>query len=592
MEKRYLLRFGIVSLCMLLAVAFGMPRRAAAVADSETGDYCMQTIFEGNGGSGTPGCTANDSAVSLVSTGSSGTTYCKPGENVTASLIMSVTSATPDRYDLGLYMALDGGSAITGTDCFHTFWQTGVDYHDSLIDGTDSNLTNIDGDTCLDLTGGGTVGKKEAENITFLCQDTDGDGHADLNGCVGWRQNVKGSCDDLSGTGPATKSKCSCGSFNTDIVVAEPALSVTKVTSNGTTSATVGTGANVAFTITATNTGNVPLDNVDLDSAEKTDCTTNGTLTGPTGTAAPDGPLAPGDSWTWTCTINNATENFANCVTAVSNYTYPGDDTPTEIDSSQACANITVGSMDLEKVANPTTYNTAGQTITYTYTLTNVSGTTISGPFSISDNMTTATCNQPGTLAASQTVTCTGTYTITQADIDNGSVTNTATGGAFIDAEPITTQEATATVTAVQSPALGITKTANPTTYHQVGDVIDYSYKVTNTGNTTLSTPFTVTDDTTGTPDCGTLPTTLAPGQSFNCTSTYTITQDDINSGSVTNQASATADEGTVISPTVSATVRYGTLAVPTMTDWGMILFVFLAGLASIFYLRRRKSRI
>ena len=33
-------------------------------------------------------------------------------------------------------------------------------------------------------------------------------------------------------------------------------------------------------------------------------------------------------------------------------------------------------------------------------------------------------------------------------------------------------------------------------------------------------------------------------------------------------------------------------LAVPAVTDWGMILFVFLAGMASIFYLRKRKKNI
>jgi hypothetical protein len=44
-------------------------------------------------------------------------------------------------------------------------------------------------------------------------------------------------------------------------------------------------------------------------------------------------------------------------------------------------------------------------------------------------------------------------------------------------------------------PALMLDKTGEPITYDAVGDVIAYSYKLTNTGNVTPVAPFTVTDD-------------------------------------------------------------------------------------------------
>src|SRR5262249_54675795 len=67
-------------------------------------------------------------------------------------------------------------------------------------------------------------------------------------------------------------------------------------------------------------------------------------------------------------------------------------------------------------------------------------------------------------------------------------------------------------------------KTANPTTYNAVGQVITYTYKITNTGNVTLTGPFTITDDKEGTiSPCGNGP--LAPGASTTCTATHTITQ-------------------------------------------------------------------
>jgi hypothetical protein len=85
--------------------------------------------------------------------------------------------------------------------------------------------------------------------------------------------------------------------------------------------------------------------------------------------------------------------------------------------------------------------------------------------------------------------------------------------------------------------------------------VISYSYLVTNSGNVTLSGPFTVSDNRTTNESCPAT-ATLAPGASIPCTSSYTITQADINSGSVTNIASAT--NGAVTSPTDTETVTAG----------------------------------
>ena len=57
---------------------------------------------------------------------------------------------------------------------------------------------------------------------------------------------------------------------------------------------------------------------------------------------------------------------------------------------------------------------------------------------------------------------CTGTYTITQADLDAGSVTNIATASTIYYGNTVTTNQATATVTAVQSKTISLTKTPSP----------------------------------------------------------------------------------------------------------------------------------
>jgi len=133
--------------------------------------------------------------------------------------------------------------------------------------------------------------------------------------------------------------------------------------------------------------------------------------------------------------------------------------------------------------------------------------------------------------------------------MDTGSVTNHATATSGITTSPI----ATTTVTAVQSPALTLTKSAQETSYASVGDILHYSYVVLNSGNVTLSGPFTVTDNKV-TVTCP-VTTNLAPSASITCTASYTVIQADLDAGSITN--TATASNGTVTSDQAQATVNY-----------------------------------
>ena len=94
-------------------------------------------------------------------------------------------------------------------------------------------------------------------------------------------------------------------------------------------------------------------------------------------------------------------------------------------------------------------------------------------------------------LDPAEAVTCTASYSITQADLNAGSVTNTAKASA----DGIDSNEDKATVTAVQSPSLLLDKTASPLSADAVGDVISYTYLVRNNGNVRLAGPVTVADD-------------------------------------------------------------------------------------------------
>ena len=83
----------------------------------------------------------------------------------------------------------------------------------------------------------------------------------------------------------------------------------------------------------------------------------------------------------------------------------------------------------------------------------NSTTTTLAGPVTVTDDKATVTC-PAGNIPPLGSIICTATHTITQADLDAGSVTNTATA----HAGGIDSNQDQATVTAKQSPALSLVK--------------------------------------------------------------------------------------------------------------------------------------
>jgi uncharacterized repeat protein (TIGR01451 family) len=163
-------------------------------------------------------------------------------------------------------------------------------------------------------------------------------------------------------------------------------------------------------------------------------------------------------------------------------------------------------------------------------------------------------------LAPGASVTCEATYVVTQADIDAGGVSNTATAtGTPPSGEPPVSPPSTVDVPSTQTPAITVVKSASPNTpdTYQVGQEITYSFVVTNTGNVTL-TDVTVNEEAfTGTGAlsaiaCPAEAASMAPGAHITCTATYVLTQDDVNAGQVTNTATATGTPPGDLEPPVS----------------------------------------
>jgi hypothetical protein len=97
---------------------------------------------------------------------------------------------------------------------------------------------------------------------------------------------------------------------------------------------------------------------------------------------------------------------------------------------------------------NKTAFYAVGNVITYTYVLQNTGDVTLIGPFTVADNkVTPVTCPAtPTSLAHDATITCTGSYTITAADLKAGKLINTAAGAAVFDGVAVTSSSVDTTI--------------------------------------------------------------------------------------------------------------------------------------------------
>ncbi|MBT6682291.1 MAG: DUF11 domain-containing protein, partial [Chloroflexi bacterium] len=185
--------------------------------------------------------------------------------------------------------------------------------------------------------------------------------------------------------------------------------------------------------------------------------------------------------------------------------------------------------------------------ITYSFTVTNTGNVTLTG-VTVSDPLVTVVGGPLASLAvgATDSTTFSGSYAITQADVDAGGVDNIAIasgeapGGDVTDPTDDITDDDTHTEPVPQISSIDLVKLADRESAFE-GDVITYSFTVTNTGNTTL-TNVTVSDPLV-TVSGGPL-ASLAPGTSDSTTfsATYVVTAADVAAGSFKNVATVSGE--------------------------------------------------
>ncbi|MFF4666148.1 hypothetical protein [Streptomyces sp. NPDC001282] len=294
-------------------------------------------------------------------------------------------------------------------------------------------------------------------------------------------------------------------------------------------------GTEVPYEYVVTNSGNVPLTGVNV---------TDDRVTGIT---CPQITLAVGE--TMTCTGRyTVTEADAAAGSVTNTARARGQAGGTTVTSPPDDVSLVVASelgLRLEKTADVTTAR-VGDTVTYTYTVTNTGNARLTN-IAISDDLVPNVTCRATELVPGATTTCTGRYTVTEADAARGQVVNVAAAQGRSGNTEVVSEPGDATVTVVGEPGLRLDKTVDTSRTYRVGDTVTYTYTVTNTGPQEL-TGVAITDDRVTGVTCAA--TTLAPagqpGDSTTCTGAYQVTEADARNGQVTNVAFATAENGTV----------------------------------------------
>ena len=197
----------------LVLAILGMP----VLADNGTGvvgDVCLgQFVNPAN-------CTANDvlieefEVVEVIESCSQGTL----GE---AEVVFNaiVVSNSPNRFGIGIFVNLEGESAITGSHCLHDFFSpvnestNPADWPTVPLDNGNlayvAPFPNINEDQCGDIPGQSRI-LKPLQQVRIQCNDITGDGFVDISACASWENNSNQQCGGLDDAVPGTPSKCGC----------------------------------------------------------------------------------------------------------------------------------------------------------------------------------------------------------------------------------------------------------------------------------------------------------------------------------------------------------------------------------------------
>lgn len=523
-------------------------------------------------------CTASDVQVATALVGvDQSARYCMPGETTQVNIAGTVTIRKNNRWDIGIFVASDGKNIKTfaadgGAAVCEVVPLPSTDrQRDGAAPGEAPVLGTFDDsggpDQCGDVAGlsngdmvsnvpltvdGGTF--NGPVTLTCVAGPT---GKLALQSLVSWNQSDPGFCDptDPDDYDLTQISKCSANTSEVDIDIVGR-LTIQKSAPGGGLNNFGFTYSNDSVPVYANLPA--PLDPFSLQDGGSTEIWAE-IGTGPATIVVEETNFPP--SWQLdniSCTGDDVSSVVVNGNEITVTLSYDAT-TPANSQDDVVCTynNISVTpELTLDKTTSTPSYDDPADTISYSYVVSNTGNVAFDFPVTVSDDKVTVLCpandggapnNGDAVLDPGESINCSATYDVSQADIDAGSVTNTATASAG----GTQSNEDSETVDAVQNPLLTVVKSSPTTSVTGPGNVA-YSYLVSNTGNVTLN--GIALSDNNDNDDLVCPSISLAPGTSMTCTATHTVTQGEIDangspvadSGNLSNTVTATSNAPTV----------------------------------------------
>jgi uncharacterized repeat protein (TIGR01451 family) len=325
------------------------------------------------------------------------------------------------------------------------------------------------------------------------------------------------------------------GNTGSDTLVVEatsPGLSFSKQigpSATGPWTSYLATSGQAWYRFTLENTGDVPLDTLAV-----TDDTISLGTCASYFASIPSLPVADASD----------DDHIVTCV--VGPFQYPGptvtntasasaNDNGTPVPSNNDSAIYAVPAITLDKTSAQTSFTIAGDTINYSYLVTNSGGAILDGPVTVADDRTTVTCPALSTIGdldnffdPGESITCSASYVTTGTDVANAQVTNTAS--ATVDG--VSSNSDSVTVPLSSSADVSIVKTLDTAGPFSAGQSIQYTLLIANAGPSAATnvqvtdTPANLTITSVSGSGCAALPCTialLASGASTSITVTATI---------------------------------------------------------------------
>ncbi len=276
-------------------------------------------------------------------------------------------------------------------------------------------------------------------------------------------------------------------------------------------------------------------------------------------------------------------EQIPNNVSIADDGTNGPDPTPDDNVSSTLTPVLLEPALELVKVLSDAPDPIMlGSLLEFTIVATNSGNVTLSNVL-VTDSLVTPIGGTTPCASVAPGGICTlvGTYEVTQLDVDNGRVFNTA----GVDSDQTDPIETSLLTPVPQNPAIDLVKEAvlndiNSNGLGDDGEVIDYTITATNTGDVTLSNVEIVDsllEDLVCAPS-NPMPL-LAPGASFECTGSLEIEFFHLTGGPIVNIASVLGfrpDNEPVEAADDVATPVNPPLAVPMLDRWSLLLLALL----------------